>query len=225
MEIGCHLPQFQKTLDNATVRGVLAVWGLTTNSGGRVRVTGFVENASNPLDLGIELFSDSFLFFPVFVGLVDSPTSEHLSFFGCHWEALCEAVLILELIELGESLDLLFTSLVEQLLEMFNLGTRLLEVVIAKLGGFMEGNCHSFLLEIGVLLLELEDVVGDGSGVHVGRHFELLIFPLLFRDLSAIKINLYINETFTYYSHRNIYTSGLRVLYNDGIIHSNRGEL
>jgi hypothetical protein len=49
-------------------------------------------------------------------------------------------VLVLEIIEFVEGIDLLFVGFGEELLELF------------------------------VLLLELEDVVSDGTGVHVGRH-------------------------------------------------------
>jgi len=56
-------------------------------------------------------------------------------------------VLVLEIIEFVEGIDLLFFGSSVELLELFNLGARL----------FVE-------------LLELEDVVSDGMGVHVGRH-------------------------------------------------------
>tara|TARA_B100001142_G_scaffold209111_1_gene207236 strand:- start:218 stop:469 length:252 start_codon:yes stop_codon:yes gene_type:complete len=56
---------------------------------------------------------------------------------------------IVQRVELVECGDLLFIRLVEKLLELLDLGARL----------FVE-------------LLELEDVTGDGSNVHVGSSFD-----------------------------------------------------
>tara|TARA_B100001559_G_scaffold244968_1_gene208081 strand:+ start:6098 stop:6484 length:387 start_codon:yes stop_codon:yes gene_type:complete len=72
--------------------------------------------------------------------------------------------LVLEVVEGIESIDLFCILLEEELLELVNLGARL----------FVE-------------LLELEDVVSDGAGVHIGRHCEMMTFTISLHDLSAIK--------------------------------------
>ena len=71
--------------------------------------------------------------------------------------------LVLEVVEGVESIDLIRVLLEEERLELVNLGARL----------FVE-------------LLELEDVVSDGAGVHIRRHCEVMTFTISLLDLSTI---------------------------------------
>ena len=70
---------------------------------------------------------------------------------------------VLEFIEFIEGIDLLFVGLCEKLLELLNLGSRLFNRINVAEDG-------ANLTEFGVLLLELEDVVGNRTGVHGSRH-------------------------------------------------------
>ena len=85
---------------------------------------------------------------------------------GCNTRGrVVQRRLVLKVVELVEGIDLLFIGLCEKLLELLNLGSRLFNRINVAEDG-------ANLTEFGVLLLELEDVVGNRTGVHGSRHVE-----------------------------------------------------
>ncbi len=155
VEIGCHFTQFQKTLDDHTVCTSFAVWGFTTNPSSRVCVTGFRQAVGLVLEIGECTESINLFIFGLGVQLLE------LFNLGARF-----GVLLLEFID-GAFILISFADDIRNpsnfrtnkiLLELLNLGTRLFGVAIPLFFGFDE------------ILLELEDVVSNGSGVHVGRH-------------------------------------------------------
>jgi hypothetical protein len=94
-----------------------------------------------------------------------------------------------------ESFNLFLMGFCEKLLELINLNTRFL-LEIHKLDELrtslfeivrkrVESSCE--LLHFRVILLELKNVIGDGSGVHVGRHF---CFVKNIRSQARLRSNL-----------------------------------